>query len=356
MTVDVQLLRTRYPHWGHHSGIGRFVDFIDRDRYRVRVRLVSDGDDDFPLRNRVLRGGLRHLVQRRGMHWYKLSDLDAELRVMRQCWRHDAVIVHYLDGEHSAQYLPRLLARARRGRTRTIATYHQPPELLDRLLAPEVLSALDRVTVVAPDQYAYFAARVPAERVRLVLHGVDVDYFRPADEPERDGVFRCITVGHYLRDIQAVRRVAAALHRERDIEFHIVSSAAAELAGLPNVRTYRGIDDAALLALYQRSDVLFLPLLGSTANNALLEGIACGLPVVSTQLESVRHYVPGGVAILIDGNDPTQLADAIVRLARNPDERATMGRLARERAETLSWRCIAPHYERMYTELMENGA
>jgi hypothetical protein len=49
------------------------------------------------------------------MAWYKLSDLAAELRALGRCGTGDAEVVHFLDGEHGAQFLPMLLRpRARR--------------------------------------------------------------------------------------------------------------------------------------------------------------------------------------------------------------------------------------------------
>jgi len=121
-----------------------------------------------------------------------------------------------------------------------------------------------------------------------VLHGIDTDFFTPRTEARREGPFRCVTAGHWLRDWTAVRAVAVALP---DVEFHVVTDRDTGLAGLANVRTHRNVDDATLRSIYQQSDALFLPLVQSTANNTLLEGIACGLPAVSTDLPSVGIFI-----------------------------------------------------------------
>jgi len=350
MPMNIHLIRTRYPHWGAHSGINQFVKYLDPARFRVRERLASDNDEDFPLRNRVLRARLKSAVQSRGMAWYKLSDLAAELDALRRTWTGRVDLIHYLDGEHSAQYLPRL---NRRGllRTKLVGSYHQPPEVLDTLVDRAIVSRLDFVTVVSPVQLPYFQDLLGQERVRLILHGIDVDFFHPAPEPRIGGTFRCITVGHYLRDFKAVGETARKLEATREIEFHVVSSQAEALAGRPNVTIHRGIDDDALLKLYQQSDVLFIPLLQSTCNNAILEGIACGLPVISTALPSVRAYLPGGEAVLLTENDPDLLSEAVLRLARQPEERRAMGGAARRRAEELDWRRVAPEFAAIYSRV-----
>jgi glycosyltransferase involved in cell wall biosynthesis len=354
MAIDVHLIRTRYPHWGAYSGINQFLNYINQDNYNVEVRLVSDSDEDFPVQNRAVRDWLRDAIQRRGMQWYKLSDLVAELKAFRHCWRKKVDILHYLDGEHSAQFLPRLPKPLRKARPKIVVTYHQPPEMLDSLIVKDVIFRLDCITVVSPEQVSYFRELVAPDKIHLILHGINTTYFKPGNVPKEAAKFQCITVGHYLRDFKAVRAVAERLSSYRDIEFHVVSSQATEIDGLPNVTVYRGIDDVWLLRLYQQSDILFLPLLQSTANNSLLEGIACGLPVVSTSLPSVKAYLPGREAILIQDNDPGQFADAILHLMHNPSERSSMGREARKRAEELDWRNIAPQYEALYSKLTSN--
>ncbi len=351
MPIRVHLVRTRYRHWGARSGFHQFVKYLDSDRYEVSERAVPDSDQDFPIRHRWVAALLRSAVQAGGMRWYKLSDLNAEMLALFPAAAVRIDLLHYLDGEHSAQFLPWLLKGMGKQRPKLLATYHQPPEVLDSLIIRKVIARLDAITVVSPEQAAYFRNFLPSDRVRLIPHGVDTDFFKPAHATEPDGKLRCLTVGHYLRDFNAVRKVAQRFLNSQAIEFHVVSSEAAGLGDLPNVRIYNGIDDAGLLKLYQHSDILFLPLLQATANNALLEGIACGLPVVSSRLPSVRFYLPGEEAILIDDNDTEQFTETIADLWRHSEKRDAMRRAARRRAEALDWHRIAPDFAAAYDEL-----
>jgi len=357
MAIHVHVIRTRYPHWGAYSGINQFVKYLNRGKYNVDMQVVSDSDEDFPLRNRVIRTWLRAAVQKRGMKWYKLSDFVAEMKAFQKCRRKHVDILHYLDGEHSVQFLPGLSKLLGRARPKMVAMYHQPPEVLDSLIIKDIIPRLDGVLVVSPEQVSYFRELVEPEKIRLILHGIDTDYFKPGNFPREERKFKCLTVGHYLRDFKVIREVAEKLSCcGEGIEFHMVSSQAGEVQGLPNVTVYSGIDDAKLLTLYQQSDLLFLPLVQSTANNALLEGIACGLPVVSTDLPSIKAYLPGKEAILIKDNDPKQFVDTILHLLHNPVERQIMGQEARKRAQELDWRVIASQYDAVYSDLVNSHA
>lgn len=349
--IRVRAFYTRYPHWGAHSGFQQVCRYLDPQRIDVLLQAVSDSDEDWPIPRNPINGWLRRRVARRGMAWYKLSDLAAEVGVLPAALTNAVDVVHFLDAEHTAQYLPRWLKRWRRSRVKTVGTFHQPPELLPGLVHPEVVAHLDHVVVVSPSQQAYFRAFLPVERVQTILHGVDAEFFRPAGERAADGTFRCITVGHWMRDWHAIRAVVERLAPSRSLEFHIVTNRITGLEGLPNVRRHENLDDAGLRRLYQQSDALFLPLENATANNSLLEGIGCGLPVVSTRIESVIAYVGEDAALLVEANEPQALADAIQRLRDDPGLRARMGAAARARAEQLAWPRMAVEFERSYEAL-----
>lgn len=342
---------TRYPHWGQHSGIAQFTRHLDERRFAVDLHAASDSDAEMPLPHDGMRRWLRGRVQRRGMPWYKLSDLSAELKALAVCAAGRADIVHFLDGEHSGQYLPEWLDRVPRRRAKLVASYHQPAELLPELVNRAIVARFDRVVLVSPAQRSYFERFMPVERIVTILHGIDVDFFRPV-ATQADGVFRCVTAGHWLRDWPTIRSVAQRLQSRTDIEFHIVTNRETGLEALSNVRFHREIGDEALRTLYQSASALFLPLDDSTANNTLLEAIACGLPVLSTDLPSVRAYVGDDAAILLQPGDVEGFLGAIDRLRRDPTLRARLGSGARARAEALSWQRIARDYEALYEELV----
>lgn len=350
MPVHVRVLRTHFPHWGAYSGINQFLNYLDLGKYSVDMHVVSDSDEDFPIENPRIREWCRRVVKKQGMEWYKLSDLAAEIRALRQFCRRKVDILHYLDGEHSALFLPKLLKGFGKFRPKLVATYHQPSDVLESLVNRKVIAKLDCVSVVSPDQLLFFKDLLPPDKIRLILHGIDTNHFGPSASSKDGCPFTCVTTGHYLRDFDVVRQVAEKLKAYKEIEFHAVTSKPTGLDHLPNVIIHRKhIDDEELLRLYQRSHILFLPLIQSTANNSLLEGLACGLPIVSTFLSSVKVYAPGSEAVLIKDNDPQQFVETILHLFHNPEARRVMAQAARRRAEELDWRKIAPQYDSLYS-------
>jgi glycosyltransferase involved in cell wall biosynthesis len=353
MPARIRLECTRYAHWGARSGYAQFVRWLDPRDFQIVLHAASDNDADLVRWLTPLRPLLRRLVRRGRMPWYKLSDFDAEIHALMSCLarRHD--IVHFLDGEHSGQFLPRLVRMARLSMIRTVATFHQPPEIARGVVNGELLRWFDQIVLVSPSQLPFFKQYVPEDRLNVILHGVDTEFFHPVETPNPTKRIRCITAGHWLRDWDVFRGVARAIGR---VMFDVVTNRPIALDGLPNVTIYSGVDDDSLAELYRSADILFLPLLQSTANNALLEGIASGLPVVATDLEGVRAYLPGPEAILVVGNGIEGFVDALQRLQQDVDLRHDMGRRARVRAEELAWSHLVRHYSLLYSRLVNPDA
>src|SRR5689334_6935682 len=129
MTTRVRFERTLYPHWGKRSGYAQFIRHLDPRRFAVDLQGTPDSDenDQLPTWLEPFKSWLRHSIAC-GMPWYKLVDLEAELAAMDRCSAGDVEIIHFLDGEHSGQFLPRAIKRSRSSAVRTVVTFHQPPD------------------------------------------------------------------------------------------------------------------------------------------------------------------------------------------------------------------------------------
>jgi len=349
MPIRIRFECTRFPHWGAQSGYTQLIRHLDPQRHQTVLYAAADTDEDLAPWLAPFQQWLRLWIRHGRMPWYKLSDLNAEAEAFESCRAGEVDIVHFLDGEHSGQFLPRLINQTRSSNLRTVATFHQPPEVIRELVNVDLLRWFDSVVLVSPSQLPFFKQYVLESRLHVFLHGVNAKFFCPAAAPKPSDRLRCITTGHWLRDWDIFRKVA---HRMNDVTFIAVTSSTIRFDELPNVEVYSGISDAALADLYRSADILFLPLIGSTANNALLEGIASGLPVVATDLEAVRAYLPNGAAILVAGNRADSFVDALRQLQQDVELRREKGRQARARAEALDWTRAVRPYEKLYADLM----
>lgn len=353
--LRVLLLGTQYPHWGARSGYSGFMRWLDPQRFEPQLMHTPLGSDLFPAWLGRAGEQVRRLARKRGRLAFDLNDLMAEWRGFRYCLRRGVDVVHFLDGEHALFALPSWL-RAMGKKTAFVGSFHQPEPILRQLVDPAITASLHRVVTVSPAQNRFFESCPVAAPTKTILHGVDTSFFAPGHRPRKPGQpFIVLTVGKWLRDIDAVVATARLLRAESNVQFHLISPGS-DLGDLPaNIRVSTGISDEQLCDIYRRASLLFLPLKDSTANNALLEGAACGLPVLSSDLVSVRAYLDGPGVRLVTGNDPEHFAAVIRELRTEPEKLEYMGRAVLERARELSWERVAPEFEAVYESAVRDA-
>lgn len=90
---------------------------------------------------------------------------------------------------------------------------------------------------------------------------------------------------------------------------------------------------------YQAADIQVIPsICQEGAGLVAIEGMASGLPLITTISGGITEYVSDDTAIQLPINDrlPENLADAIQELAHDPERRRRMGKAGRERAKLFS--------------------
>jgi glycosyltransferase involved in cell wall biosynthesis len=229
-----------------------------------------------------------------------------------------------------------------------------------QLLAYAVTRRLRHLCVANSQAGAQFNSQLTGttiDRYRVVYNGVDVERFRPGDRFETrprlglaDDEFVIGMFGSFKPQknhelaFRAFAQVAARLPRARLL---LVGD---ELAGgLHGTSHYKqamltlvdelGIRERCLTlgnrpdveTIYSACDVLVLPSLYEGTPNVALEAMACGVPVVATDVADNAHMIPSGRAgHLVALGDVGGLAEALARMAANPEDRVRMGSFARQ--------------------------
>ncbi|MGD9511853.1 MAG: glycosyltransferase family 4 protein [Geminicoccaceae bacterium] len=187
----------------------------------------------------------------------------------------------------------------------------------------------------------------PEERVIVLPNGVDLDLFRPLDHvPTRQSrdlrshvilsVGNLIPLKGHDLVIEALRRLPE--HRllivgegpergslERMAEKLHVSSRVTLLGPLPHGR---------MPAVYGAADVLILASEREGWPNVLLEALACGTPVVATNVGGIPEIVSSHEAgRILPERSPAAIVGAVMALLADPPSRAAV----RRHAEAFSW-------------------
>ena len=95
------------------------------------------------------------------------------------------------------------------------------------------------------------------------------------------------------------------------------------------------------------------------ADNApvsVLEAMAAGLCVVSTDAGGIRHLVDDGEnALVVPRDDAGTMAAAVERLLAEPGLASRLSRSARSKAETFDWSRVLPRWEELLAENAEEN-
>lgn len=214
-------------------------------------------------------------------------------------------------------------------------------------------------------------------RLMQIPNGVDVELFRPAREgdlaqardefglPQDATVVVTVCMLYPRKNVIALVRAAAAM-KTRPLcvvmagppgpDADYLAALDAEIAKLPTgveVRLLGSLDPDRLARLQRAADLYVLMSRAEGLPNALLEGMATGLACVASDIPGSADVLAGGGGQLVPLDDDAALAEALDRLAADPEARRRLGAEAREIIlDRYSFESIAGRYLDVYHELL----
>lgn len=259
---------------------------------------------------------------------------------------------------HSGAWLKSVRAARMAGITPVIYTMHgidgsQPwyVPLLERWAARGTTAAVAVSVAFVP----YLSERVGVRpgNLHVIANGIDIERFRPGMRTGRvRGRYGLngddLVIGHVAR-FSAVKNHAVLIAAFAEV-LHVHPKAFLALVGDGPLRSdiearvdALGIRSRVgflgrlgdLPEVYRDFDLLTLPSFSEASSMSLLEGMACGLPIVATAVGGTPDLLGQGEAgALVPNDDARSLAAALITLAGEPDARARLGQAARQRAES----------------------
>lgn len=269
------------------------------------------------------RSDLLHVMANSGWSWHLFA--VPAIRVARL--RGVPVIVNYRGGEAEV-FLDRAHAGVRRAlRQGTLLVV--PSGFLQQVFARHGMAAEVVPNIVDLERFQPAAASRPVAAHLVVARNL---------EPIYDNATAIRALAR-VREARPDARLTIAGSGPQDVELRRL---AAELGQTEAIRFAGRLDRDAVASLYQDADIALNPSTVDNMPNSVLEALASGLPVVSTDVGGVPYIVQDGTtALLVPPRDPGAMASAILRLLDNRDLANALSRAGLAEAQRYTWARVA---------------
>lgn len=278
------------------------------------------------------------------------------LNQMRR-WEPDVLHVHSLPGLLHGAIGSRLLKKP------WVFTFHGTE--LRRAIRPplrNLIARADHLFYVSPHMDATLARHFPDQPRTMTPSGVDTELFKPPVESTREPVL--VTIGRFNWQ-KGYDVLAAALPSvfqqcpelrlvmvgrgplEADITAQLKAKGVWE-----RVQIVPQLERAELASLFERSAMMLLPSITEGFPKVILEAMATGTPVVSSDVGCCAQVL-GTAGVIVPPKEPGLLAEAIVSLWKDDARRRAMSEQAPRLAEAYSWQKTASTVHEIFTTLVE---
>ncbi|NWG32045.1 MAG: glycosyltransferase family 4 protein [Rhodocyclaceae bacterium] len=275
------------------------------------------------------------LLPKIGMNWAPASlartGLAAARQLIAEGFDFDLIDAHYFypDGVAATmigQALGKPVVITARGTDINLIPQYEKPR---RMILQAAKDCAAMITVCQALKDALVELGAPPEKITVLRNGVDLELFRPEDKAEARAAFgmgdrfAIASVGHLI-ERKGHHLVIEALAQIPDARLYIAGSGeeeirlralAARLGVTDRVRFFGAMPQAKLRTLYSAVDCLVLASSREGWANVLLEAMACGTPVVASNVWGTPEVVAAPEAgLLMDERSAGGIVRAVAHL------------------------------------------
>ncbi len=209
--------------------------------------------------------------------------------------------------------------------------------------------------------------RISPDKMTVIRNGVDIPKHRPIRIKHGNSQFRVLFVGRLAKQKQPMNLVHAIAAMPDELRNRTIVDFVGEgdlrcdlerqisTAGLTNRIHLRGYQ-SNVTDWMAHADVLALPSAWEGLPNAVLEAMACGLPVVASGVDGVAEIIESGVTgWLVPPGDVMALAAVLTQVANDWETRRAVADRAFEAVQhRFLWDSAIDGFDEVLTDLLDH--
>lgn len=202
----------------------------------------------------------------------------------------------------------------------------------------------------------------PVKGIKVIPNGVDLSHFNLKEEKSSDS-FKFLFVGRLIVRkgvIYLLKALSELIKLDIKCTLFIVGEGP-DFSRLKRfcvdekidqyVEFIGSVNNEIIAAVYQQANVLILPSLVESLANVVLEAMASGLPIITTDTGAAELLDDNG--IMIPPHNAEKLKEAMIKLINSPELTSRYAVRSRILAEKYSWTRVAEEYVSIYEEIVQ---
>lgn len=192
----------------------------------------------------------------------------------------------------------------------------------------------------------------PRQTIGVIYNGVDTEEFKPGKKEPADKL-RLISTGRLIKR-KGYRYLIEAISGLKNVRLTLVGGGnlKPELESLAKEKDSDVVflgpkDHKEIVSLLQQSDVFALPSLNEGMSNSILEAMAVGLPIITTNTGGTIELIKQN-GIVVEQGSADSLKKAFEVYIKDPALVTKQASVSRELAEEMSWKNVAIKYKELY--------
>ena len=345
--MKINYLSDRWPWFGKHQCYSRLLYYIKNKD--IDIRIIQTKDD---LSNKLL--GKAYSLMEGDFARKDSMNAAAEFKFSRLLKEKDSINhCMFIDNHH------RMIKKYKKAPKNLIGTIHHPSGRDFTNNMKENLGKLSSAIIMFKKDLKFYEDLIGKDRVKFIHYGVDTDFFYPKKHDFKEK--RLFFTGQNGRNNKMLVRVIRKLSTKHpELKFDLLvpdeikDRELSSLKANKNIIWHNSLDENKVREIYQKSYLLLMPMDDSGVNTAIVESMACGTPVVTTDVGGIRDYGANSIYPVVENDDDKAMIELIEKYLADEDYRNKIAKKCREFAEKeLNWKLIAKKHLEAYEGLIK---